>query len=226
MVNSKEQIGVWVLTILVVLLIFWSPSWSLSWLRDYFWTAPSYNEPALLAENQVLKAEVAALAEVKRLLDLSGTAGGLPVVVLSRYPLNFKNRILIAAGANAGVAAGQAVILPERILIGRVINVFSNTSLVQTVFDPGFQAAVRVGGAGVEALLTGGGEPKLTFVPRDAELKSGDIVYTADPAFPYGLPVAEVGEIHLPEGELFREATLKFAYGINGLRAALLMPKQ
>lgn len=225
MANGKGQMAIWALTGLAILLIFWLPSWS-DPLRERLWTAPSYNASELLAENQALKAEVAALAEVKRIWETADAAGALPAAVLSRYPLNFKDRILVNVGQSSGVSAGQAAVLPERILIGKVEKVFPGSASVQTVFDPGFQAAVRIGVAGVEALFEGGGEPKLALIPKDAEVRSGDIVYTADPNLPYGLPVGEVREIRFSEEELFREATLKFAYDLNGLRAVLLLSPQ
>ncbi len=217
----RERLVPWVLAGLIILLIFWFPSWS-GPLRNLLWTAPPADYSALVAENQALKAEIAAFAKVER---LSGQAG-LAAAVYSRYPLNFKNQILVAVGGDAGVALGQAAILPEKILVGRVEKVFAASALVQTVFDPGFQAAVRVGENGVEALFAGGGEPKLTLIPKDAEIKTGDVVYAADPAFPYGFAIGEVGEIRFSEGDLFREATLKFAYDLNGLRAVLLVPKR
>lgn len=217
----RERVVIWVLAGLVIFLIFWFPSSYPSWLRNSLWTAPSADYSALIAENQALKAEVAAFADMKLFSDRTG----LPAAVYSRYPLNFKNQLLVAAGEDRGAYVGQAAILPEKILIGRVDKVFPGSASVQTVFDPGFQAAVRVGSAGVEALFVGGGEPRLTLIPREAEVRSGDVVYSADPAFPYGLAIGEVGEIRFVEGELFREATLKFAYDLNSLRAVLLLSK-
>lgn len=222
---NRKHLILGVLAALVIILIFWSPSWS-DLLRGWFWTAPSYNVSELLAENQALRAEIASLAEIKRLWGRDGVSGSLPAAVLSRYPLNFKDRILVNVGRNSGVSLGQAAVLPGGILIGRVDKVFPASASVQTVFDPGFQAAVRLGAAGVEALFEGGGEPKLTFIPKEAEVRPGDIVYAADPSFPYGLPLGEVQEIRISDGGLFREATLRFAYDLNGLRAVLLLPPQ
>jgi cell shape-determining protein MreC len=217
----------WVLTALVIFLVFWFPSWSGSRLRGLLWLPPSEsgNYSELLAENQALKAEIALYREIKQVLGESRTSGALPAVVYSRYPLNFKSQILVNVGEDAGVGVGRAAILPGGVLIGRVEKVFSNSSLIQTLFDPDFQAAVRIGDAGVEALFKGSSEPKLTLIPRGAKVNPGDIVYLADPGFPYGLAVGEVEQIYFSQESLFQEATLKFAYDLNALRAVLILPK-
>lgn len=187
-------------------------------------SSPAADYGALLAENQALQAEVAALQETKNVLEeISGARDVIPAAVYSRYPLNFKSQILINVGEGVGILVGQAAILPENILIGRVREVFPDSASVQTVFDPGFQAAVRVGDKGIEALLIGGGEPKVTLIPKDAEVRMGDVVYVADSGFPYGLAVGEVEGISLKEEELLGEATLRFAYDLNRLHAVLLI---
>lgn len=222
---NRERFILWILAILIIFLIFWMPSWSDSFSK-FFWAAPSYNASELLLENQALKAEVAALAEIKRIWQTADMADALPAAVFSRYPLNFKDKIFVNVGRKSGVSAGQAAILPGKILIGRVEKVFNNSASIQTVLDPKFQAAVRIGEAGIEAVFEGGNEPKLTLIPKGAEIKPGDIVYVADSNFPYGLPIGEVREILVSEGDIFLEASLRFGYDLNSLRAVLLLPLQ
>jgi rod shape-determining protein MreC len=214
----------WVLAALILLLIFLSPSWSSDRLRVLLWAPPPSDYSELLAENQALKAENAAMRELERVSETAKTTGAVPAQIYSRYPLNFKNQILVNAGESAGVGIGWIAILPEKVLVGRVEQVFKNTALVRTVFDPGFRLAVRIGKAGADALLAGGDEPRLTLLPQGAEIGRGDVVYAADPALPYGLAVGEVGETMFSEDNLFEEAAVRLAYDLNGLRAVLLIP--
>lgn len=227
MAGIGEKTAIWILTAAVFFLVWWSPPWSYHWLRErLYFSAPPTTVAEILAENQALRAELAELEEVKRAwgeeIDIK-TA--LPAGIYSRYPLNFGNQILVAAGEKRGVFSGQAVVAAGNVLIGKVEKVFSETATVRTVFDPAFQIAVRIGKDGSEALFAGGVEPRLTFIPRQAVVAPGDIVYAVDPSLPYGLAVGEVKEVHFLEDELFQEATLRFAYDLNRLRVVFLLPR-
>ena len=92
-----------------------------------------------------------------------------------------------------------------------------------TVFDTGWQSAVRVGPRGVDALFKGGNEPILALVEKNAGLLEGDIIYTAAPGFPYGLPLGEVREPRLAADQLFKEAKVSFPYETGKLRTVLVL---
>ena len=142
-------------------------------------------------------------------------------MVYSRYPMNFKNEILVDAGANQGVAVGKAVVF-QGVLIGNVEKVFSDTPLVRTVFDGNFKMAVRVGQKGFDALFMGGSYPKATSIQKNAVIRVGDIVYSAAEGFPYGMPVAIVESTSTSPDALFEEVALDFAYDINSIQTVLI----
>ncbi len=225
----------WILIILIVVLaalILFQP--------HYGWEVRKFLAPSstqlngasgnLAAENEKLKAELAKLRSIQaQFPDRSPDYIG--AMVYSRYPLNFKNELLLNAGTHDGVVVDKAVIA-DGILIGKISQVFDTTALVQTMFDSDFQTAVRIGSAGLPAgalakagtqsLLRGGTLPKLTLIPLNAGVSSGDIVYSASPDFPYGLPIGEVATVATSSDNLFREATLNFAYDINSVSAVLV----
>jgi cell shape-determining protein MreC len=105
------------------------------------------------------------------------------------------------------------------VLLGKTTRVFDTTSLVQTVFDDGWQSAVRVGRQGTDALLKGGSNPRLTLIGKTARIATGDIVYSASERFPYGLSIASVKDVKLSADRLFQEAELQFDYDLNDIRA-------
>jgi rod shape-determining protein MreC len=142
-------------------------------------------------------------------------------MVYSRYPMNFKNEILVDAGVDKGVVAGKAVLFGN-IFIGKVIDVFPGSALVQTVFDGDFKMPVRVGSSGYDALCVGGVYPKAGSISKNASLANGDVVITADPNFPYGLPVGVVRDVSISADNLFEEATINFAYDINSIQTVLI----
>jgi len=173
----------------------------------------------LRIENASLKAEIAKLQVVRDQLP-QWSPEYVRAVVSSRYPFNFKNELLINVGKNQSIFGGEAVIF-GKILIGQIQEVFENTSIVKTIFDNRWQSAVQVGPKGVQALLRGGGDPKLTLIDRKAEVRAGDIVYNVAPGLPYGAPIAEVRSVELSLDNLFQEASLKLQYDLGDIRSVL-----
>lgn len=174
----------------------------------------------LAAQNEALKAQLAELENIASQIPNASTSY-VRAMVYSRYPFNFKNELLINAGSRDGITAGKAVIFQE-ILIGTVENAFSDSALVETVLDSNFKMPVRVGSAGYDALLVGGASPALTSIVKTARINAGDIVYTAAPGIPYGLPVAIVAATSTSPDNLFEDATLNFAYDMNAVQTVLV----
>ncbi len=139
-------------------------------------------------------------------------------IVYSSYPFNNKSEIIISWGANDGVSVGNAVIYGSNILVGQVKEVTLKNSVVTTIFDPGFETAVRIGTSAVDALMRGGNELTLEFIPGDADIEVGDRVVTASSGFPYGLELGRIKEIHAETGSVFKNATLKASFEIKTLR--------
>lgn len=217
----------WVLIVCIVvllLIIFLEPAygWQLhEWLSPVPPASSSdANNPTLTAQNEALEAQLAKLSSISA--EIPTVPGGyIRAMVYSRYPLNFKSEILVDAGSNEGVAVGKAVVF-QGIMIGSIIQVFPDSSLVQTVFDSNFKMPVRVGVGGYDALFVGGADPKATSIQKSSPVESGDIVYTAAPGFPYGLPVALVNATDTSADDLFLEASLGFAYDINSIQTVLI----
>lgn len=204
--------------VILITLIFLAPSygWKIrTWLEPR--AMQPTDMPGLAAENQALKAEVAQLQGV------AGQTPGVPVdylraMVYSRYPMSFRNEILVNIGSGDGVAMGKAAVF-QGIFMGKVEKTFSDSTLIQTVFDAGFKMPVRVGTGGYDALLIGGASPKITSMAKTALVRIGDIVYTAAEGLPYGLPVALVVSTSTSPDNLFQEAALSFAYDVNDIQS-------
>jgi len=210
-----------VLIVILIALIFLAPSygWKLrTWLSPQ--STGQADDPSLAAQNEALEAQIAQLESVVTELPTS-TPDYVRAMVYSRYPLNFKNEILVNAGTNEGVAQGDAVVF-QGILIGTVENVFADSALVQTVFDSGFRIPVRVGTGGYDALFTGGTSPLAASIQKSAPVAADDIVYAAAPRLPYGLPMAVVESTTTSPDNLFEEANLSFAYDINAIETVLI----
>jgi cell shape-determining protein MreC len=220
------------LIVILLLLIFFVPSygWTVrSWLSPALGgsagsnTAPASQEdsPSLAAQNDALQAQLATLQIVAAQLPTS-TPNTIRAMVYSRYPMNFRNELLVNAGVDDGVAVGAAVMF-QGMLIGQVQKVFKNESLVQTIFDNNLKMPVRIGTRGADGLLQGGADPMIGSIARTAVIMPGDIVYSAAPGIPYAQPIAQVVATSTSADSLFQQATLDFPYDINTVETVLIM---
>lgn len=217
----------WILIILILILvsaILFMPSYGWDLRR---WLSPNspngggdINSPNLAAENDQLNAEVATYATIASQLPQS-REHYIRAMVYSRYPLNFKNEILVNAGSADGVATGTAV-LYQGMLMGRVADVYLHEALIKTIFDSSFEMPVRMGTASYDGLFEGGSYPKVGSIVKTAVLGAGDIIYSAAPGLPYGVPLGEVSATTTSADSLFMEAAVTFPYDINDVQTVMI----
>ncbi len=220
---NTHTLALCALIVILLVLIVFAPSYG--WNIRRFLTpnsGPPPDEASLAAENESLKAEVAKLQRI------AGEVSRKPIsyisaVVYSRYPLNFKNELLIDAGKNEGVHEGSAAVFGG-IFSGIVRQAFADTALVQTIFDNGLKIPVRIGARGYDGLLQGGPSPTVRSIAESAAVAKGDIIYTAAPGIPYGLPVGEVVATSTSADGLFQEASLSVAYNVDDIQAISIAP--
>jgi cell shape-determining protein MreC len=215
------------LIVILALLIFFVPSygWTIrAWLSPVLGSAgtgaSAKDAQNLVAENDALKAQLATLQTVALELPTS-TSNTVRAMVYSRYPMNFRNELLVNAGSNEDIAVGAAVTF-QGMLLGQVNTVFSETSIVQTIFDNGFKMPVRIGAAGEDGLLQGGSDPIVGSITSNAAVVPGDIVYSAAPGIPYALPIAQVVATSTSADSLFEQASLSFPYDVNNVETVLI----
>jgi len=141
--------------------------------------------------------------------------------ILSRDPIN-RNLIVISAGSNSGVAFGQAVVVNDGVLVGKITSVNPDSSVVRLLIDNASKIAVRVGdNQSVSGVLAGylGLGLNLNFIPQAQAIKKNDLVYTSDvnQDIRSGLLIGRIGEIKAEEEELFKVATVEPIIDFNTL---------
>src|SRR3989344_158565 len=175
-----------------------------------------------LAPNDGLQKQILLLqkenADLKARLFEEAVVPQNTAIVYSSYPFNNKSEIIISWGSNEGVSVGDAATYGSNILVGQAKEVTDENSVVTTIFDPGFETAVRIGTGAVDALMRGGNELTLEFISGDADIEVGDRVVTASKELPYGLEIGQVKEIHAEGGSVFKSATLQASFEIKTLR--------
>jgi cell shape-determining protein MreC len=221
----SNRIPLFILVFLFLILFIFVPSYG-SHLRSFLSGAPVISDASqdLAAQNDALKAEISEYQAIKQQLP-DDAKNYTRAMVYSRYPLNFRNEFSINAGTVDGVSVGQGVLVESSssyVLIGRIISVSADSALVQTVFDPAFKIAVRVGSKGYDGLLEGGTYPKVGSIAKNATLAGGDVISSADASLPYGIAIGEVSGTNISPDNLFEEAQLVFPYDINTVQTVLV----
>lgn len=120
---------------------------------------------------------------------------GVPAGVYSKYPFNDRNFIFLNRGSEDEIHLKDPVLSATGELVGGVSEINRTRSQVETFWSPAWKSAVYIGEKKSKAVLRGGETPILEFLPKDSEIKIGDMVYNASPDFPLYAPVGKVSKI-------------------------------
>ncbi|MEK7195863.1 MAG: rod shape-determining protein MreC, partial [Patescibacteria group bacterium] len=131
---------------------------------------------------------------------------------------NGKRDISIAAGKKDDIQSGAIITFGSKVFIGKVSQVNNSTSIVKTVYDPGYQVAVRIGTKEVDGLFKGGLNPIVDLIKTDADIKEGDEIITASPNLPYGLFIGTVKNITQVPGAPFKQTKVELGVELSSLR--------
>lgn len=184
----------------------------------------------LSTEYQILLAKQASLQtlyqenqELRQLLDFKAAKKYNLVLanILSRDPVNL-NLLIIDAGANQGIKIGQAVVVNQGIMVGKVIEVSTDSAKVRLLTDGFSKLTVSLDQqTNVIGLLTGslGLSMNLSYIPQAQEVKKNDLLVTAnlDSNIPPGLVIGKVEEVKFSAEELFKQAAVAPLLDFNTL---------
>jgi len=134
--------------------------------------------------------------------------------IYASYPFNDRHEITLAVGAIDGIKEGMPVMIGDRVVLGKIKKVFPRYSIVLTVFDAEWRLPTRIA-SGINALMVGGSEPKLTMIDKNREVHPGDLVYAAAKGFPYGALIGKIQNVSRAVGVPFQEAGLELPYRLD-----------
>ena len=205
--------------ILILLVALFSSN--LSFIKQYFFSSINFQDEMskLELENDSLRARLYIDENLVSSEKKQNNWDYYSVKIFSSYPFNNQSLISINGGSEAGIKIGQPVVANFGILLGEIDKINTNFALVRTIFDKNFIAAVKIGENRINALLKGGIPPTLEMIEKNKDIKNRDIVYNADPAFPYGFKIGEVQIVEDSQNnaEPFKKAILKINYNLNSL---------
>ena len=188
------------------------------------WTEEKYNDTfereKLKQENEELKQRVAeleekerqyeaAIQENERLRDLNdlrpaGRTFDKESATVTAYDAdNWSSTLTLSKGASMGIEVDDCVVDQYWNLVGVVAEVGENWCTVRTLIDSDIEMGgqiTRTGGAAIlegDLALMGEGRLKLTFLPENSQLMSGDLVTTSGRGgvYPSGLVAGRVEEV-------------------------------
>ena len=198
-------------------------------------TALEKENHELKLQNQELKAEIAGLQELKsenedlrKLLELMPEKDLKLTMadVTGKDP--FEDTLFINKGSDDGISTGFPVITPEKVLVGRVEEAFSNTSRVILVSNKKSSLGVKIEGLdGVAGVAKGMGKSEIIFdlIPQEAKIEKGNLVVTTalDKTFPKGLLIGEIAGVNFSDIKPFRTARIKPAFNLEDLNALFII---
>ncbi|MBI2237111.1 MAG: rod shape-determining protein MreC, partial [Actinobacteria bacterium] len=204
--------------------------------------------PSLRKENQRLKDEIAALrsqtvtdasdlARLKELEQLLGIRESLSpptkvAVVIASGVSNFEWSITIDEGSGDGVEVDMPVVASAG-LVGHVVRVAPNSSMVQLIIDPDSDVAGRLVESRKTGLLSGQGEGALRMglVDPSTEVLPGEAVETAGykipgvatGLYPPGIVIGTVERVLDDPSALERFVTVRPAVDFSSLDFVLVV---
>lgn len=137
-------------------------------------------------------------------------------------------KMRIEGGRKDGVEEGM-IVLSENILVGRVVEVGKNSSLVQLPTTPGVKIPVvakRKGGVQARGLLLGqyGGRLVLDKVLQSEDIQKGDLVVTSgDESWPVDLLIGQITEVLPKSAEIYQKAQVKPLLDYDKLRIVFIV---
>jgi rod shape-determining protein MreC len=150
----------------------------------------------------------------------------IPANVVGRSTEGGKNYLTLDAGETENVHIGDPVVSGNG-LVGTVIAVSGNFSLVRTLLDTDSRIAARLLNASADGIVVAGefGGLKMRNVSRRYAVKKGDIVETSSLSslVPPGIIIGSVSDAVDETGNIFKEIEVQPSVDFSSISAAFVM---
>ena len=151
--------------------------------------------------------------------------------VTARSTTNWDATLTISKGSSMGIEVDDVVVDQYWNLVGVVAEVGENFATVRTLVDAATELGgqiARTGGAAIlegDFALMGEGKLKLTYLPENTELISGDLVTTSGRGgvYPPGLAAGYVEEVRTDASGMNRYAVIVPQTDLGGLQQVFVI---
>jgi len=202
-------------------------------ISDFFKTISDINNlkkqnEELKLKNQELLSKIADLENLKKENEILRNALGLGLekefnlVMVKVIGKDISRDVIeISKGLKDGISKDLPVITSQKVLIGRISEVYDNFSRIMLISDKNSSFSAKISGSEVSGAIKGKGNFNifLDFVPKEEEILPDETVITSalGGTFPEGLLVGKIKEIKKSDIEPFQQAEISPFLNINEL---------
>ena len=207
-------------------------------INDFFWTLKSIDKLKeenlkLREENLKMGYEILELKEIQVENEIlrkqikfskNSCSGGVCIEwkmanIIGRDPSNFGKHIFIDLGRNNGIQNGQPAVASGGLLIGKIVEVFDNSSKIMLITDSkssinSITQTSRANGVVKGSYATG---VKLEMINQSEKLVAGDLIITSglEDKIPKGLIIGKISDINESANKVFKSAEINMFVDIN-----------
>jgi len=130
----------------------------------------------------------------------------------------FQDYILVDKGSEDGISANLSVITAEKVLVGRIDEVYKNFSRVILISNSQITIPAKILNKETKVLVEGKGNGQIfiDFIPLDFEVSKGDVVFTsAKKTLPKKLLIGVLKEIKKEDIKSFQRAQITPFFNIS-----------
>jgi len=182
----------------------------------------------LKLKNEELLLKVSDLEDLKKENEFLRDALGLDLekdfnLVMARVVAKdiSHDEIEINRGLKDGISKDLPVITSQKILIGKISEIYDNFSKVMLISDKNSSFSAKIAGKETSGVVKGNGSFNafLDLVPKEDEILSGDLIVTSilGNIFPEGLLVGEIKDVKKSDIDPFQQASISLFSNINSL---------
>jgi len=188
----------------------------------------------LIKKNKSLRAELIKLQNLKE--ENEELQNALDIELEKEYKLEFSqiisknvggDYILIDKGREDGILKDQPVVTSEKVLCGKIDEVYDNYSKVMLISNKKSVFSAKLEGKEIEASAKGQGEDrlKLNLIPKEIEIGKGDMVYTSQLGglYPEGLLIGTIKNCNSYDLEPYKEAEVELDCKIGYLENLFIL---
>jgi rod shape-determining protein MreC len=187
----------------------------------------------LMVENLRLAEVETENTQLRTLLDFAQAhpsydyrGGQIIARVIGESASPFTHPIQIDLGKTHNITTGAPVVT-ERGLIGRIFNVYNNTSDIMLITDPRSAVNVMTQASRAPGIMRGrvGQPPIMELIPPEIEISVGEIIITSGLGehFPKGLVVGQVVEVIKNDDLMFQSAIIQPTVDFNRMELVLVI---
>lgn len=138
--------------------------------------------------------------------------------------------ILINKGSDSGISKDMPLVNSQKVLFGKVIEVYDNFSKVMLVSDKNNSLDGLILSKDTTGLVKGQGSGKLLFdlIPNDKNIAENDVIVTngMDGVFPKNLLVGKIVKVLKSDLEPIQRADIEPFFSLNNVNILFLISKQ